>query len=112
MLHIVEGACQFTADRSRGVVVVESDRDGPPFNESFFELEASDARQYAIGYAQVMGVTPPRINGNTQGPYPVNSEGLALDQVRGDNGQPLPPQHPRMQPKRYRIDVPVCSALR
>jgi hypothetical protein len=36
---------------------------------------------------------------------------LPLEQVRGDQGEVLPPQHPRMQVARYRIDIPVCRRL-
>ena len=111
-LLVVEGASQFTPDRARGVVVVESDCEGPPFTEAFHELDSQESRQVAQGYAAQMGVAPAFINGNVIGPYPVNSEGLSLEHVRDDQGRPLPQNHPRMQPKRYRVDVPVTRPLR
>lgn len=112
MLQVVEDASTFTPDRSRGVVVVESDVDGPPFNDAFYELDSQDARHLAQGYAAQMGIAPAYLNGNVLGPYPVNAEGLSLEHVRGPQGQPLPAQHPRMQVKRYRVDVPVSRPLR
>ena len=41
-------------------------------------------------------------------PYPVNSEGLPLDAVKDEHGNPLPPTDKRMQVARYRTDVPVA----
>jgi hypothetical protein len=111
MLLVVESACQFAPDRSKGVVVIESDCSGPPFTAAFTELDSAEARRLAIVYAQSAGVVPPRINGNVIGPYPVNSEGMSFENIHDEQGQPLPAGHPRMQPKRYRIDVPVCASL-
>jgi len=111
-LNVVENACTFTGDRSRGVVVIESDAPGPPFTESFHELDSTDARNLALQFSAGCGLAPPRINGNVIGPYPINGEGLSLEHVKDGQGQPLPPQHPRMQVARYRIDVPVAAALR
>jgi hypothetical protein len=112
MLSVAEKFCQFHADRSRGMVVVESDAEGPPFTQSFAELESVDARTLAQGYAATQGVVSARINGNLSSPYPVNAQGEPLDAVKGPDGSPLPAAHPRMQPSKYRIDVPVCTPLR
>ena len=111
-LLIVEKACSVTPDRSRGVIVVESDNVGPPFTEAFHELDGQDARSLAQGYAAQLGVAPAFINGNVIGPYPVNKEGMSLEHVRDGDGHPLPANHERMQPARYRIDVPVNRPLR
>lgn len=111
-LLIVEAACQTTPDRSRGMIVVESDCEGPPFTDAFHELDSQDARALAQGYAAQLGIAPAFINGNVQGPYPVNFEGLSLEHVRDGDGKALPQNHPRMQPKRYRVDVPVTRPLR
>ncbi len=111
-LQIVEKACTVTPDRGRGVIVVESTCQGPPFAESFHELDGQDARALAQGYAAQLGIAPAFINGNVEGPYPVNGEGLSLEHVVDKDGRALPPQHPRMQPKAYRISVPVCRPLR
>jgi hypothetical protein len=113
VLNIVVAACQFQPDRSKGVVVVESDlgSSGGSFQQAFSELESQDAVNVAQRYAVQCGCAPARLNGNKIGPYPVNSEGLSLEHVKDGNGNPLPPQHPRMQPARYRLDVPVCQPL-
>lgn len=109
-IHIVESACQFTPDLGRGKIVVESDdRD---FQKAFFELtEGIDARNLAVAFAARLGMASPRVNGNIQGPYPINRAGIPLEEVRGPDGQGLPQQHEQMQPARYRIDVPVCRPL-
>jgi hypothetical protein len=112
MLRVVIKDCIIQDDRSAGKIVVESDCTGPPYQAAFTELDTLDARKLAQGYAASVGIAPAHINGNVQGPYPVNSAGTPLEDVRGDKGQTLPPQHPLMQPKSYRIDVPVCRPLR
>jgi hypothetical protein len=112
MLQIVEKACTVEQDLSRGLIVVESDCEGPPFTQAFEELNSQDARRIAQGYAGKVGVASPHINGNVQGPYPVNAQGQSLEHVKDEKGNPLPPQHPSMKPMRYRIDVPVCRPLR
>jgi len=110
-MGIVEGACEFSPDMSRGVVVVESDAGQGEFSKAFDELNALDARNFAIGYASMRGMGAVRINGNVIGPYPVNGEGLPLDMVKDDKGFALPQTHPRMQPARYRLSVPVCRPI-
>lgn len=111
MVHIVPAACQFQPDRSRGVVVLESDVEGPDFSQAFEELSSTATRTMALGYAAQQGVAPAHINGNTIGPYPINSEGYSLDQVHGPKGEPLPQTDPRMQPARYRFEVPVVRPI-
>lgn len=112
MIHVVEAACQFTQDRSRGTVVLESDVTGPDFSEAFRELGSTDARGVAQTYASAQGCAPAYINGNVIGPYPINAKGFPLDQVTGPGGQPLPVSHPDLQPARYRLEVPVSRPLR
>src|SRR4051812_18420089 len=107
MLRVVEDACNFTPDKSRGLVVVESDESGPPFHAAFHELDSQDTRTLAKSYAGERGMGTAWINGNVIGPYPVNFGGLSLEHARGPQGQPLPQTHPRMQPRAYRVDVPL-----
>lgn len=112
MLKVVTEACVFQPDGSRGMVVIESDAVGPPFTEAFSELEGSASVSLAQQYATTQGCSPAYLNGNKIGPYPVNAEGLSLEQVRGPKGEALPQQHPRMQPAKYRVEVPVSRPLR
>lgn len=112
MLRVVEEQCQFQPDGSRGVVVIESDCGGPPYTEAFAELDGQDAVAVAQQYATTKGCAPAYLNGNKSGAYPVNADGVSLEHVRGGDGKPLPQQHPKMQPARYRIDIPVSRPLR
>ena len=112
MLHVVEAASlpQFQADRSRGMVVIESDLLNWP--EAITELtEGGGARNTALGWAATQGMGQPCLNGNVSGAYAINSDGEALEAVRDAHGQPLPPKHPRNQIARYRIDVPVAGRM-
>jgi hypothetical protein len=111
-LNVVEPRCDFTPGMERGNVVVESDVEGPYFQNAFDELNDPSARTLAQQYAAQRGCAPAWLNGNIVGPYPVNREGLPLDEVKGPNGQALPQTHPRMQPHRYQITVPVCQPIR
>lgn len=112
MLRVIEEASEFQPDGSRGVVVVESDQGGPPFTDAFQELDGAAAVHLAQQYATTKGCSPAYLNGNKTGAYPVNAEGLSLEHVRDEKGGALPQQHPRMQPQRYRVDIPVSRPLR
>jgi hypothetical protein len=111
-LNIVGKACQFSSDLSKATITIESDLPGPPFTDGIYELEQVGARNLAIAYAGQVGMGVAHLNGNTSSVYPVNSDGVPLHEVRGPAGEPLPPQHPKMQPARYRIDVPVTKPIR
>jgi hypothetical protein len=89
--------------------VVQSNDDD--FPRAIEELGGVDARNLALQYAAQCGMGDPRINGNTSGAYPVNSEGKALDAVRDKDGNVPPPQAPEMQIAHYRIDIPVCRPI-
>src|SRR5262245_5091816 len=103
---------RFTEDRSRGLVVLSSDLGkAGNFVAAIDELSSMDARHKALGFANANGVGDARINGSPGSPYPVNSEGLPLDQVKGEAGEPLNMRHPRMQVERYRVDIPVTRRL-
>lgn len=109
-LHVIAAASKFTDDNGQGVVVVECDR-ASHFNLAIEELQGTPARNLAIKFAAERGLGDPRINGNIGYPYAINSEGLSLELVKDGEGNPLPQTHPRMQPARYRVDVPVCRRL-
>lgn len=105
-LNVIEKACKFTPDRGRVVVVIECSETSQ-FAQAITELGEIGARNLALSYAAANGIAWPCINGNVGHPYAVNSEGYSLENVKDENGDPLPPQNPRMQPARYRIDIPV-----
>lgn len=110
-LSVVPDACIPSPDGSKATVVVESDIT-PNFPAAIEELSSVQGREAALWYARTnLGIAPAHMNGNTIGPYAVNHAGLPLEQVRGSNGQPLPANHPDMQPAKYRIDVPVVRPL-
>lgn len=109
-LKVIPEASKFTDDNGQGVVVVECDR-ASDFNLAIEELQGIAARNLAIKFAVERGVGDARINGNIGYPYPVNSKGVSLEMVKDENGNSLPPQHPLMQPARYRTDVPVTRRL-
>lgn len=109
-LKVIQDASKFTDDNGQGVIVVENERRSE-FNIAIEELQSIAARNLAIKYAAEKGMGDPRINGNVGYPYPVNSKGISLENVKDENGNSLPPQHPLMQPARYRTDVPVTRRL-
>lgn len=97
----------FLPDLHQGTVIVESNAPGPPFQKAWDELQSTQARTYALQYASQVGCSPALQNGNIVGPYPVNRAGVPLDQVMGQNNEPLPADHPDMQVGRYRVAIKV-----
>lgn len=110
-LTVVVSKSEFQPDASRGVVVIESDI-GPPFTGAFDELQSLDAVKMAQQYAAAKGCSPPMVNGNKIGPYAITAEGLSLDQVKDKDGNVLPQSDPRMQPAKFRLDVPMARSIR
>lgn len=110
-LHVIEASSEVAEDRSKAIIVVESDQSD--HQKAFFELkEGPAARNVAISYAATrLGMASPRINGNVSAPFAVNREGVELTEVKGPNKSELPLDHPLRQPFRYRIQVPLCPPL-
>lgn len=106
---VLEAECAFSADNAKATIVVE--HEGTDFPRAIEELGSTASRNLAISYASAAGVGDARLNGNIEGPYAVNEEGTPLEEVKGPGGKPYPPQHPKMQPYRYRANVPVCRKL-
>lgn len=111
-LSINEKYTRRDAAAGKIVVAVDSDKSGPPFQEAFDELSERAAIDMAMDFAARLGVSPPRLNGSKIGPYPVNADGIPLEEVRGDHNEVLPQTDIRMEPKSYRIDVPVVASAR
>ena len=109
-LSVVEEVSTIEGNLQRGKIVIESD--ARPFDAAILELQdGQEARNLAIRVAAQHGMMSPRVNGTAAGAYPVNVQGTPLDQVRGPDGQSLPPRHPLMQPHKYRRDIPVMSPI-
>lgn len=108
-LVVVEPECHFAADRSRARIVVESTNDDLP--RSIEDLQSTDSRNLAVAYASAMGVGDARLNGNVEGPYAINDDGVSLDEVADQQGGPLPYDHPKMKVAAYRCVVPVTRKL-
>lgn len=106
-LSVVPSACTFPADRRTATVVITSDN--PDMPRQLDDLDMPDARNIAVGHAAANGVSAPAINGNIIGPYPVNASGEVIENLVDKDGKPLPPTDPRMQPKSYRISVPIIA---
>ena len=111
MLQVVKPACQFTQDLGEAVIVIESDITEPNYGLAIEELSGAGAKQLAVAYATQNGCSPCACKPHGAGAYPINSEGMPLEQVHDEQNQPLPPQHPRMQVARYRVDVPIARRL-
>lgn len=110
-LHVIEQYSTFSPDMSRGSVIIESDL-GPPFERAFQELDGVAPVYLAQSYAASKGCAPAYINGSRIGPYPVNADGQPLDAVRDKDNHPLPAEHPKMQPARYQLEIPVVRPFR
>ena len=108
-LEIIEDACTFSADKSVAKIVVQSNKQ--PFPAAIEELDGMNVRTLAMGYAASKGVTRPGVNGNIDGPYPVNSKGVSVYDACGPNKEPLPANHEDKQPVAYRATVPLCHKL-
>lgn len=109
-LHVVEAACKFTPDNKSGTVVIESDRDSE-FNLAIEELQSAAAKNLAVGYASKQGMGDTRYSNHSIIAYAINSKGVPLEDVRDDDGQIPPPQHPDRQPAAYRVDISVVQKL-
>ena len=109
-LQVVEPACTFDAELANGVVVIESD-EVENFGLAIEELTHADAKRLARAYATTRGCTPCACKPDSTSAYPINAEGLGLEDVRDEQNNPLPATHPRMQVARYRIDVPVVRRM-
>ena len=103
-LRIVEEAGKFTDGASHGTIVVTCDLDDN--NAVFDALMSTAAVNLAMNYGVTKGMASPGLNGSKIGPYPVNSEGVPLDEVAARN---LPEGDPATQAVAYRIDIPLMG---
>ena len=110
-LFVVEDKSSLSADRSHATVFIQSRVNRAPFGLAIEELGSTAARRLAQSFAAARGVATPSINGNNVGPYPVNDDGIPLDQIADATGKPLDPQHAKMQPAAYRVEIPIAAKL-
>jgi len=96
-------------DGSRGNVLLESDLES--FPRQIEELGSAAARNFVLKSATEKGITgQPGISRMIDPPHPINFKGEAIDgSLQDDEGNPLPPQSPRMQPSSYRVRYEVTA---
>ena len=104
-IRVVEDQTRILPGHSKAVVVLESTNKDFPI--AIEQLSSAAVKREALEIAQEMGIPNAAISASSR-VYPINAEGLVLDQVRDEKGQPLPGTHPRMRPAAYRIEVPVA----
>jgi hypothetical protein len=97
-------------DGSRAVVTVISEK--ATFPEQIEELQSASARELALKAAATAGIKGnPGISGWAESPNPRNSKGQALEEIKGEDGKPLPFNHPDMQPAYYQAAFEITAKL-
>lgn len=95
-------------DGSRGVVLIESDL--PSFVDQIEELRSAKAREFVLQATVKAGIKGlPGISRTVDSPYPVNSEGESLDNLKDDKGNAIPLTDKRAAPKSYRARYEVTA---
>jgi hypothetical protein len=99
---------QIVGDGSRGAVTIESDLQSFPLQIE--ELTSASARSFVLAEATKAGIKGLLgISRTVDAPYPVNNKGETIENLTDKNGDPLPPQSPRMQPQAYRARYEVTG---
>lgn len=99
---------ELVGDGSRGSVLIESDL--PEFPRQIEELGSAKARDLVLAAAVKEGIKgSPGISRTVDPAYPVNVFGETIENLKDDDGQPLPPAHPRCQPHVYRSRYEVTA---
>ena len=95
-------------DGSRGSVLIESDL--TELSAQIEELGSAKAREHVLMAATQKGIKgQPGISRTVDPPYPLNAFGETIENLKDDDGEPLPPQSPRMQPQKYRARYEVTA---
>ena len=95
-------------DGSRGSVLIESDL--PEFPAQIEELGSAHAREQVLAAAIKEGIKGnPGISRLADPAYPVNAFDEIIEDLKDDDGNPLPPQSPRCQPNSYRARYEVTA---
>lgn len=99
---------EIVGDGSRGSVLIESDAEG--FGQQIEELGSAGAREFVLAAATKAGITGlPGISRAIDPAYPINSQGETIEDLRDEDGEPLPPTHARCQPAAYRAKYEVTA---
>ena len=99
---------ELVGDGSRGAVTIESDLKEFPLQIE--ELTSAQARENVLAEVVKAGIKGlPGISRTVDPPYPVNSDGDAIENLKDDEGNPLSPRHPRSQPVAYRAKYEVTA---
>lgn len=108
-VHVVERACVGDDGLSKITVVLRSDKE--TLSERITELQdTNQARNLALRYAGSLGMHSPRLTGMATAAYPINRNGVPLDQVKGPRGEPLDMRHQDMQVADHWLEIPLVSA--
>ena len=96
---------------STAKVTLESDGDGQGLGFAIEALRSTDARHLALVEATKSGVTGNvGISGVGEATYPVNAEGVAIDDnLKQEDGSDYPPAAYERQPAAYRISYNVLA---
>lgn len=95
-------------DGSRGTVLIESDL--PIFGNQIEELTSARAREFVLATTVKAGIKGlPGISRMVDPPYPVNADGETIENLKDADGNAIPPQSPRAQPKAYRARYEVTA---
>ncbi len=106
MINIVE--VTLTGDGSRGSVLIESD--AKKLGSQIEELSSAGAREDVLLAAVKEGIKgQPGISRTVDPPYPINLEGETIEDLKDEEGNPLPPTAPRCQPVKYRARYEVTA---
>jgi hypothetical protein len=95
-------------DGSRGSVLIESDL--PAFGNQIEELTSAQAREFVLASTVKAGIKGlPGISRMVDPPYPVNSDGETIENLKDDEGNAISPWAPRSQPRSYRARYEVTA---
>ena len=101
---------ELVGDGTRGAVTIESD--AKSFPDQIEELSNATSRGFVLQAAVKEGIKGlPGISRTVDPPYPVNAQGETIENLKDAEGNPLPPQSPRCQPKAYRAKYEVTARV-
>lgn len=99
---------QLGSDGTRGTVTIESN--GISLPSQVDELLSTEARTLVLTAVIAAGIKgSPGISRMASSPFPVNSAGEPIEELRDAEGQLLPMTHPRCQPHHFRAAYEVTA---